>query len=76
MNNKGVKATASLAVGDDFRLELPKLFVFGRSNPADGAVYDVAREAKFNIGINCLEYILESTNNPRTFCKLMRKSTA
>ena len=48
MNNKGVKATASLTVGDDLGLELPKMFVFGRSNSPDGAMYDVAQKAEFD----------------------------
>ena len=52
MNNKGVKATASLAVGDDLSLELPKMLVFGRSNSSDGAVDDIAHDSKINTGRN------------------------
>ena len=40
VNNKGVKATALLAVGDDLSLELKKMSVFQRSNSSDGAVDD------------------------------------
>ena len=75
MKNEGVKATVSLAVGDYFSLELPKIIVFGRNNSANGAVYYIAREAKFNSRRNCLDHIFKSTNNPRALCKMTQKGT-
>ena len=75
MNNKGVEAMTSLAVGDDLSLKLSNMLVFRRSDSADGAVHDITSVAKLNIGRDGFYQILQSFENLRTPCKVTEEAT-
>ena len=59
-------ATASLVVGDDPCLKLPKSLVLRRRDSADGSVNNISCDAKFNIRHDGLYHILQSTSDART----------
>ena len=49
VDNKGMDATASLAVKDDLCPIFPKMFVLRRCDPVDGTVDNISSDAKLDV---------------------------
>ena len=70
-----MEVMASLAVGVDPCLILPKMFVLRRCDPAEWIVDAISSDAKLNIRHDGLYRIFQSTDNSRTPCKVADEST-